>query len=89
MYQERYWHEREFATVEALRPLAAEAGISLVTLAVAWVLSNPAITAPIIGASKPSQLADNVAALDVTLDDTLLKAIDDLTAEYRMGDAAR
>lgn len=89
MYQERYWHEREFATVEALKPLAAEAGISLVTLAVAWVLANPAITAPIIGASKPGQLADNVAALDVVLDDTLLKALDDLTPEYRMGDAAR
>ncbi|MBW8827062.1 MAG: aldo/keto reductase [Acidobacteria bacterium] len=89
MYQERYWHEREFATVEALKPLAAEAGLSLVTLAVAWVLANPAITAPIIGASNPSQLADNVAALDVTLDDTLLKAIDELTADYRLGDAPR
>ena len=88
-YQDRYWHEREFATVEALKPLAAEAGISMVTLAVAWVLANPAITAPIIGASRPDQLADNVAAVDVALDDTLMKAIDDLTAEYRMGDAPR
>ncbi len=49
LYRERYWHEREFATVEALRRLAAEAGIPLVRLAVAWVLAHPAITAPING----------------------------------------
>ena len=42
MYQDRYWHDREFDTVEALRQLADEAGVSLVTLAVAWVLANPA-----------------------------------------------
>src|SRR3984885_13747181 len=51
MYQERYWHEQMFDTVEALRKLADEAGVSLVTLSVAWVLANKAITAPIIGAS--------------------------------------
>ncbi|MGH6972831.1 MAG: aldo/keto reductase, partial [Caulobacteraceae bacterium] len=50
-YQERYWHEREFASVEALKGVAAEAGVSMATMAVQWVLANPAITAPIIGAS--------------------------------------
>ncbi|MDA0365246.1 MAG: aldo/keto reductase, partial [Chloroflexi bacterium] len=49
-YQDRYWHEGEFATVEAIRPLAEAAGMSMTTLAVAWVLANPVITAPIIGA---------------------------------------
>ena len=53
MYQQRYWHEQMFDTVEALRKLADEAGVSLVTLSVAWVLANKAITAPIIGASQP------------------------------------
>ena len=67
-YQERYWHERELATVEALRPLAAEAGMSMVQMAVAWVLANPAITAPIIGASRPEQLDDALAAVDKRLD---------------------
>ena len=88
-YQDRYWHDREFATVTALTALAAEAGVSLVTLAVAWVLANPTVTAPIIGASRPEQLADSIAALDVTLDADLLQRLDDLTAEYRRGDAAR
>src|SRR6202451_989074 len=51
-YQSRYWHDREFDTVDILRPLADEAGVSLVTLSVAWVLAHPAITSPIIGARR-------------------------------------
>ena len=62
MYQQRYWHDREFETVEALGQMADEAGVSLVTLSVAWVLANPAVTAPIIGASKPEQLDASLAA---------------------------
>ena len=65
MYQQRYWHERMFDTVEALRKLADEAGVSLVTLSVAWVLANKAITAPIIGASRPDQLDASLAAADL------------------------
>ena len=88
-YQDRYWHEREFATVEALRPLAREAGMSLTSLAVAWVLANPAITSPIIGASRPEQLDDAIAALDKPLDGALKAKLDDMTREYRWGDDPR
>lgn len=89
MYTERYWKEREFDTVEALAALAKEHGIAPATLAVAWVLSNPAVTAPIIGASRPEQLAASVAAPDCKLDSKLKERLDQLTHEYRMGDAAR
>jgi 1-deoxyxylulose-5-phosphate synthase len=89
LYQDRYWHDREFDTVERLRGLAAEAGMSLVTLAVAWVLANKVITAPIIGASRPEQLDDSLAAAVVTLDQDLKRRLDELTHEYRMGDAPR
>jgi 1-deoxyxylulose-5-phosphate synthase len=88
-YQERYWHEREFNTVEKLRTVADLAGLSLTTLAVAWVLANPIITAPIIGASRPEQLFDSLKALEVTLDDNLKQKLDDITAEYRRGDSLR
>jgi aryl-alcohol dehydrogenase-like predicted oxidoreductase len=88
-YQDRYWHEREFDTVDALRKLAGQAGVSLVTLSVAWVLANQAITAPIIGASRPEQLDASLAAALFTLDDDLKGQLDDLTHEYRMGDAPR
>jgi 1-deoxyxylulose-5-phosphate synthase len=89
MYQDRYWHEREFETVNALGRLAQQAGVSLVTLAVAWVLANKAITAPIIGASSPGQLDASLAAAEYALDDDLKRQLDELTYEYRMGDAPR
>jgi aryl-alcohol dehydrogenase-like predicted oxidoreductase len=89
MYQARYWRDREFDTVDALRRLSERAGVSLVTLSVAWVLANPAITAPIIGASGPEQLAPSLAAADVTIDDELKRELDELTHGYRLGDAPR
>jgi aryl-alcohol dehydrogenase (NADP+) len=89
MYQDRYWHDREFQAVEALRPLAAEAGLDLVTLAIAWVMANPVITAPIIGASKPEQLGPALAAATTKLDPALKAKLDALTAEFRRGDAVR
>ncbi len=89
LYQQRYWHNAEFDTVDQLRGLAAEAGVSLVTLAVAWVLANPVITAPIIGASRPEQLDDSLAAAVFTIDQDLKRRMDELTHPYRMGDAPR
>lgn len=89
MYQDRYWHEREFDTVEALKPLAREAGLDLVTMAVAWVMANPAVTAPIIGASRPEQLEPVLAAAATRLAPELLARLGELTAEYRRGDAVR
>jgi aryl-alcohol dehydrogenase-like predicted oxidoreductase len=88
-YQERYWHEREFATVAALRPLAAEAGMSMAQMAVAWVLAHPAVTSAIIGASRPEQLDDVLAAADKRLVGDLKTRLDDLTREYRYGDDPR
>jgi aryl-alcohol dehydrogenase (NADP+) len=89
VYQDRYWHEREFQTVEDLRKLADQAGVSLVTLSVAWVLANKAVTAPIIGASRPEQLDASLAAVEYKLDPGLKQQMDELTREYRMGDAPR
>ena len=88
-YQERYWNDQAFAKVEALRGIAAEAGFSPTGAAIAWVLANPAITAPIIGASRPEQLADTLAAVDLRLDDVTKHRLDELTVEFRRGDSAR
>jgi len=88
-YQERYWHEREFATVEALRPLAAAAGMSMAQMAVAWVLAHPAITSAIVGASRPDQLDDVLASVDKELAGDLKVVLDELTLEYRSGDDPR
>jgi 1-deoxyxylulose-5-phosphate synthase len=89
-YQERYWHEREFDTVDTLRGLSNEAGMSMASMAVSWVLSNPAITAPIVGASKPEQLKDSLDAAERGPLPADLKAkLDDITHEWRAVDAER
>jgi len=89
MYQDRYWHDNVFDTVDALGKVADSAGIPLPTLAVAWTLANPAITSPIVGASRPDQLDATCAAVDVTLEPDLLATLNELTAPYRRGDAPR
>ncbi len=88
-YQDRYWHEGMFETVEQIRPIAREAGMEMVTLAVAWTMANPAVTAPIIGASRPEQLAAAMKAAEAPLDPGIKARLDELTAGYRKGDAAR
>lgn len=90
LYQERYWHDQQFATVDSLRAVAAEAGMSMATLAVSWVLSNQAITAPIVGASRPEQLADSLAAAETgALPAGLKTKLDELTNIWRGVDADR
>ena len=89
-YQERYWHDREFDSVDALRGLSNEAGMSMATMAMCWVLSNPAITAPIVGASRPDQLADSLAAAEKGPLPADLKAkLDEMTHDWRAVDAER
>ena len=63
--------------------------MEMVTLAVAWTMANPAVTAPIIGASRPEQLAAAMKAAEAPLDAGIKARLDELTAEYRKGDAAR
>ena len=89
MYQQRYWHEREFNTIEKVRGLATEAGLSMTSVAIAWVLAHPAITSAIIGASRPEQLKDSIAGATLALDPALKTKLDELTTEYRYGDAIR
>jgi len=89
-YQERYWHAREFETIDALRAVAAAAGMTLATMAMRWVISNTAITAPIVGASKPEQLTDSLAAAEQgPLPQDLKAKLDEITREWRAVDAER
>ena len=89
VYRDRYWQDPEFDTVGQIQALADEAGIPIVSLAVAWVLANPAVTSPIIGASRPDQLDASLSAVDISLDEDLKRRLDELTHQYRMGDATR
>jgi aryl-alcohol dehydrogenase-like predicted oxidoreductase len=62
--------------VARLRPIADEAGITMTQVALAWVLHRPNVTAVIVGATRPEQVRENVAAADVKLSDDTLRAID-------------
>jgi aryl-alcohol dehydrogenase-like predicted oxidoreductase len=63
--------------VDRLRPIADGAGLTMSQLALAWVLRQPNVAAAIVGATRPEQVSENVAAAGVTLSDDTLRAIDD------------
>lgn len=62
--------------VANLAPVAADHGLTMAQLALAWVLQNPAVSAAIIGATRPEQVTDNVKASGVRLDDDTMQVID-------------
>ncbi|MCC7492872.1 MAG: aldo/keto reductase [Fimbriimonadaceae bacterium] len=72
------YRDENFAVAAALAPAAAELGCTLAQLAVAWVLANPNITAPILGPRTPQQLADNLGALEVQIPPAVTQQIDAL-----------
>ncbi len=63
----KYMNEQGFAVVDALDTIAQSRGVSIAAVALAWELTRPAVTAPIIGANTRAQLADLLAAPDVAL----------------------
>ncbi|HSR25030.1 MAG TPA: aldo/keto reductase, partial [Candidatus Eisenbacteria bacterium] len=67
MYRRRYWSDRMFDVAEEVEDVAREADVSPARVAIAWLLAQPGVTAPIVGASQPEQLDDSVRALDVRL----------------------
>src|SRR4051794_26846924 len=78
MYQARYWHDSHLQAVERLKEIVKPLGQTPTTAAVAWVLQQPWITSAIVGASRPEQLADSLAATEVTLDAEALASLDEL-----------
>jgi 1-deoxyxylulose-5-phosphate synthase len=73
-----------------VKGLSNEAGMSMATMAVSWVMANPAITAPIVGASKPEQLKDSLDAAERGPMPADLKArLDEMTRAWRAVDAER
>jgi aryl-alcohol dehydrogenase-like predicted oxidoreductase len=64
------------SAVQKLKPIAKDAGLTMVQLALAWVLRQPNVASAITGASRPEQVEENAAASGVTLDDATLSAID-------------
>ncbi|WP_326807615.1 aldo/keto reductase [Streptomyces sp. NBC_01775] len=63
------YEDADFDVVDAVRALAAERGVPAARIALAWLLGNPAVSAPVVGATKAAHLEDALAAVDVDLSD--------------------
>ena len=84
-----YLNDDILTRVQNLRPIADDLGLSMAQLALAWVLQNPNVSAAIIGASRPEQVHDNVAAAGVKLEDDVLKRIDEVLGDVVVRDPAK
>ena len=73
--QQLYFHDSDFDVVDRISEVARRRGISNAQVALAWLLHQPGVTAPIIGASKMPHLEDAVKALDVKLDEAELQTL--------------
>ncbi|MCC7209499.1 MAG: aldo/keto reductase [Anaerolineae bacterium] len=78
LYRRRYWQDAQFDAVERFKAFFEPRGKSLVQVAVAWVLAQPAITSAIAGATRPEQIDDSLRAVDVHLDDEEMAFLDGL-----------
>jgi len=76
--------QRGYALLARLRPIAERARASVAQAALAWLLANPAVTSVILGASKLSQLEDNLGAVDVQLGGDDLRELAEATALARL-----
>ena len=76
--KDAHWNERTFDMADRLKALADELGYQPTQVVIAWVLSKPAVTSPIVGASRPEQIATNAEALDIDLPQEVLDQLDSL-----------
>jgi aryl-alcohol dehydrogenase-like predicted oxidoreductase len=82
----RWMRDDVLSRVQELKPLADETGLSLAQLAVAWVLQNRNVSAAIVGASRPEQVAENAKAAGVRLDAEVLARIEEVLAPVAVTD---
>jgi aryl-alcohol dehydrogenase-like predicted oxidoreductase len=79
-FMDRLMQDEVLEAVQRLRPVAAEAGLSLAQFALAWVLREPNVASAIVGASRPEQLAENAAASGAEVDPALFAEAERIVA---------
>ena len=85
----RWLRDEVLTTVQKLKPIAANEGLTLAQLAVAWVLQNPNVSSAIIGATKPEQIKENVVASGVKLSRETMSQIDQALGKLPEKDPAK
>lgn len=73
---QRFMNDETLGRVQDLAPIAGDLGLTMAQLAVAWVLQNSNVSAALVGASRPEQVAENVKAAGVSIPEDAMKAID-------------
>ena len=84
-----YLKDDVLTAVQQLRPIAEDVGVSMATLAIAWVLQNPNVAAAIVGASRPEQIRENAKAAGLTLEPAIMSRIDEALAAVVERDPAQ
>jgi len=82
-YYGRFWHDRNFDAIDALKKIADDAGKTMIELALQWQMSQSIVDSMILGASKLEHLAHNIQASDGRLDANTLKACDAVWRKVR------
>jgi voltage-dependent potassium channel beta subunit len=85
----RFMDEQVLKRVQLLAPVAADAGLTMAQLAVAWVLQHPKVASAIVGATRPEQVHDNAGAVGVKLDADVLDRIDSILGPVVERDPAK
>ena len=75
---EKFMTEDTLTKVQKLRPLAEELSLTMAQFGIAWVLQNQNVAAAIVGASKPEQIASNVAAVGVEIPAATMAKVDEI-----------
>jgi aryl-alcohol dehydrogenase-like predicted oxidoreductase len=85
----RFMNDDVLTRVQALKPIAEELDLTMAQLAVAWVLQNDNVSAALVGASRPEQVAENVKAAGVQIPDEAMKRIDEALGDVVVRDPAK
>jgi aryl-alcohol dehydrogenase (NADP+) len=70
-----YYNDGDFKVVDRVSEIAGKRGVSNAQVALAWLLAQPGVTSPIVGASKPHHLDDAIAATELKLSEDEIKAL--------------
>ncbi|MCL2788001.1 MAG: aldo/keto reductase family protein [Micrococcales bacterium] len=78
---DRFLDDDVLTRVQLLRPLASDLGLTMAQFALAWVLQNPAVSAAIVGASRPEQVVENVKASGVVIPPDVMAQVDEVLGD--------
>ena len=88
MFIKELMDDRLLTAVQELKPIAADLGLTMAQLALAWTLQNPNVASAIVGASRPDQITSNLGAVGVELPAEVMQKIEKLMAPFAKSDPA-